>query len=505
MSQYFTHFSYWSRVMHLGSWKSNDEEKRLLRIKASQLESALKTQRKKRREAEERVRELERESDKNQKEIEELKKENDELRRQRDQYRDMVFKSNHKKEEATVLEEPSNSAFQQQPKKRKLGGQKGHIGKGRKVPVRVDKVERIHLENCPECGNPLKKSNKIIKHTVEDIIPLEQRVTQVVRYETELQWCSHCKKRVKGKAPGVIPGSRLGMNVFLYVLILRYMCRNTWESIVKCLNTFYGLKISVGTVVNMMHRGRKWFTPRYNELLEAIRRSPVKHADETSWRLDGQNCWLWGFFTEDISYYLVEESRGKGVAQKILAGSHPDDVLIRDDYGGYKNLPLKHQSCWAHLLRNSHKLAVYPTASLEVIQLHKKLKVLYEGVEHINSSPFDEKRRREAYDKYAKEIQGIIDNDFQALDAKKIQTRIANQNKNLITALLYENIPLTHNLAEQGIRPLVVTRKISGGSRSEEGADTHAVHMSIFHSAVKQKKPLIQTYKSLLNAHLEKN
>lgn len=45
--------------MHLGSWKSGDEEKRLLRIKASQLESALEEKRQRRRESEENVRDLE--------------------------------------------------------------------------------------------------------------------------------------------------------------------------------------------------------------------------------------------------------------------------------------------------------------------------------------------------------------------------------------------------------------------------------------------------------------
>ena len=495
---------YGRSIMQLKGWKSSDEEKRLLRIKVSQLEPALEKQKKKRREAEDKVRDLEKELDERQRQIEKLEKENEELRRQRDGYRDMLFKKN-KKDETSQEEEFNKPLSGIEKAKRKLGGQKGHVGKGRKVPERVDEVKRVHLSHCPDCGNELKRSNKIIKHTVEDIAVLEEIQTRVVRYETELQWCSHCKKRVKGVSPELIPGSRLGINIFLYVLILRYMCRNPWEMIVKCLTTFYGLKVSVGTLVGMMHRGRKWFTPRYKELLEAIRKSPVKHADETSWRVSGKNHWLWGFFTEESAYYEIKDSRGKGVPQKILSGSHPDDVLIRDDYGGYTKLPFNHQSCWAHLLRKSHEASVYPNASGEVIVLHEKIKGLYDSILQTNSPPFDLKKREIEYKKYLKEIQTLIDTKFQADDAKKIQTRIANQNCNLITALLFENVPLTNNRAEQGIRPLVVTRKISGGSRSQQGADTHAVHMSIIQSNLKQKKSLIQTYKHLLNEHLEKN
>ena len=486
--------------MQLGAWKSRDEEKRLLRIKVSRLEPALETQRKKRKEAEDKTREQERELKKKQKRIEELEKENDELRRQRDEYRDMLFKKNKKSEESE--EEGAGVKPTLKPgQKRKRGGQPGHVGKGRQTPVRVDEVVRVHLEQCPDCGTKLKRANKVTTHTVEDIAPLEKAQTHVVRYETESQWCSHCKKKVKGSVDGVISGSRLGINVFLYILIHRYMCRNPWEMIIKCLHTFYGLKISVGTAVDMMHRGREWFTPRYNELLEIIRKSPVKHADETSWRVEGVNHWVWGFFTEKESYYAIHNTRGKGVPQKALAGSHPHDVLIRDDYGGYTKLPMKHQSCWAHLLRKSHDAAVYPNASQEVIQLHEKLKLMYESLNQINSSPFDLKKRKMANKKHSRQLQAIIDTNFQADDAKKIQTRITNQNTNLLTALLFQNVDLTNNRAEQGIRPMVVTRKISGGSQSQEGADTHAVHMSILQSTLSHKIPLIQAYKNLLNNH----
>jgi transposase len=319
--------------MSISAWKSSDEDKRLLRIKVSGLERGLNTQRRKRREAEDKVKELERELEEKLKRIEELEKENDELRRQRDGYRDMVFKKNKPSESAPERGDEVRASVSGGVK-RKRGGQLGHVGKGRGVPVRVDEVVRVYLGRCPECGTELKNVNKISSHTVEDIAPLEKAHTRVIRYEMESQWCSRCKKRVKGRAAGVIPGSRLGINVFLYILIHRYMCHNSWETIVKCLHTFYGLKISVGTAVDMMHRGRQWFTPRYEELLEAIRKSPVKHADETSWRVQGKNHWLWGFFTDKESYYTIHQSRGKGVAQQVLAGSHPQDVLIRDDYGG---------------------------------------------------------------------------------------------------------------------------------------------------------------------------
>lgn len=68
------------------------------------------------------------------------------MRRQRDTYRDMLFKANRKEESI----EEENTQFQTQPK-RKRGGQFGHSGHGRKLPLRVDKMLHITAEYCPTC------------------------------------------------------------------------------------------------------------------------------------------------------------------------------------------------------------------------------------------------------------------------------------------------------------------------------------------------------------------
>ncbi len=70
---------------------------------------------------------------------------------------------------------------------------------------------------------------------------------------------------------GVIPRSRLGVNVLLYVLIHKYICREPWETIVFNLDNWYGLRVSKGSLVAMMHRARKWMGSRYTRLLEQIR------------------------------------------------------------------------------------------------------------------------------------------------------------------------------------------------------------------------------------------
>jgi len=482
--------------MHLGAWKSSDDEKRKLRVRVATLERALEVQKKARRRLEKEIKELKCERKEDKKKIKELEKQCRELEQQRDRFRNMIFKPNTKPPKET--EEGRGESGIIISKKQKQGGQKGHLGHGRKIPSQVDEVRRVYLERCPDCGGPLERSTSIEEHTVEDIPPIEQTRARVTRYERELQWCKKCQKTVKAVIEEVIPKSRLGINVLLYVFIHKYIARSTWETIVWSLDHWYGIKVSKGALIQMVHRARERLKKRYEQILEQIRGSPVKHADETGWRIDGVNHWLWGFFTKQQAYYVVEESRGKGVPEKILNGSHPDDVLVRDDYAAYRKLPFKHQSCWTHLLGNSGEAARQPCASVEVRKLHKKLKGMYASLCKIITQPFELEKRQAAYAYFSKELQHIIEVKYRHQDAKKIQARIANQGTNLLTALLYDNVPLTNNLAERGIRPMVVTRKISGGSRSWEGAKTHAVHMSILQTIIQQQQPLVPTLKNYL-------
>ncbi len=99
---------------------------------------------------------------------------------------------------------------------------------------------------------------------------------------------------------------------------------------------------------------------------------------------------------------------------------------------------------------------------------------------------------------YIRKIFSIINASYSHEDAQSIQQRIANQGDNLLTALIYENVPLTNNLAERSLRPLVVSRRISGGSQSMDGAKTHMVNMSIFQSIRMNNKSLLSTLKQII-------
>lgn len=463
------------------------KEMRYLRIESAKLKRWHLAQKTRADRLEEENHRLKQEIAHREKTEQELREKLHEIEKQRDTYKGMVFKP--KKQYGSGLPE-------QLIEKRKRGGQCGHQGYGRNTPIHIDRFVRISLTHCPDCDHVVSRSASYDTHTITDIPHWRETQPITTEYTIERQWCTHCHKAVQGEPNGVIPGSRLGINLITSALVWKYRCRNTFTQIAGQLKTYYGLSISEGTLVEILARTKDWFGVRYEEILTEIRGSPVKHGDETGYRVNGDNWWAWVATTNKSSYYTIEESRGKGVAQKLF-----DDaagVLVRDDYGGYQKLPLPQQSCWAHLLRKSHEATLSSDASDEVKKLHEQLKHLYILLQEDSARPFDLTQRKQLHTWYQQDINRIINTHYVNRDAQAIQTRIRNQNTNLITALLYPDVPLTNNTAERAVKQIVGLRKISGGSKTHRGAQIHAVNLSIIETIRKRNLPLLDTLQEYL-------
>jgi transposase len=377
--------------------------------------------------------------------------------------------TNHKNTLAGMIFKPS---LKEKPhRERSIGGQLGHVAHHRPEP-KIDARVHVYLARCPHCGKKVDRCHHTYTRVVEDIAPVSPVIA--TEYTIEKQRCTSCHASVSATPQGTLPHTIFGVNLLSHVLSLRYELRLPMNRIKASLLRDHALSLSEGTIENMLHRTRNYFSEMYQETLEDIRAAPRKHADETSWRTNGQNGWAWLFATDTAALYTFEETRGKGVPERILEGSPPDSLLTCDDYSAYTNLPLKRQSCWSHLT-----CVAQDGESAEARTLATRLGTLFKELSDITQTPFVLKRRKLLHAQYARTIQSVINEQCLERDTKKIYTRIRNQGNHLIEALLHEGAHLTNNHAERQIRPLAVLRKITGGSRSRRGAETTARNMTI--------------------------
>ena len=126
------------------------------------------------------------------------------------------------------------------------------------------------------------------------------------------------------------------------------------------------------------------------DIVERIRGSPVVHADETGWREDGNNGYVWTFSTPTERYFL-RRGRGKAVVDEAL-GDEFAGVLVSDFYAAYHHYDGPKQRCWAHTLRDIHDMRVLYPDDHRLSQWADAIHQLYQKAKAF-THPSEEQRR----------------------------------------------------------------------------------------------------------------
>lgn len=378
----------------------------------------------------------------------------------------LTNKESQRKELLSYLYKPNKRNKEKLP----LGKKPGSLAYHRAIPQEEEVTERCEyiLHKCPICHNDVGGIvDTVVKY--EEDIDLKPRPI-IKKHTITRHWCKHCETYVKSK--NIPDTSRIGINVMGYILYSRYRLRLPIEKIQESLKDLYNFKISEGEIVEKLREVKELFGKDYESITVMIQEATKVYADETGWRMDGKNWWLWVFVVEKGLRYVIEDTRGKGVAENVL-GKKKDRVIISDGYAAYKNLPGDKQQCWVHLLR---------AAKLHSPIMYEDLVILYKKLLLELEKPIKE-RDLEAFEKETCEI---IKKEYREPETLKVKKRIGRDIKSLFTCFLYEGVLPENNTAERAIRPQVVMRKIFGGSRSLDGAKAHEVNTSVIETMRKQ-------------------
>ena len=365
-------------------------------------------------------------------------------------------------------------------KRRKKNGQKkGHKGVTRPKPTHIDKTKECKLDNCPDCGGELSDDDAcgFWDHFQEDIIPAKVETTCYRHYRYR---CPHCKARHDAPAQGdEIPNAKVGPRVLLAAALYKEDYALPYAKIAQLFDQNCGLKISAGGLAQGLQRLSERFQGELNALRAAIRASPFAHVDETGWRVDGVNHYLWVFTDKIHTLYRIDRSRGSKIPQEEL-GEDYGGTVISDFYSAYSPLPFTKQKCHVHLTRELHDVGEKNNSD-EFSWFKKKMKRLLNDSVRL-------KKRREKYDEpvfqhrlalLKKRALELNDVEYEDYDSSRLAGRGAKHVNELFTFVEHENMDRDNNQAERNIRPNVVMRKKGCINRSQKGAKTHTTLMSL--------------------------
>ncbi len=365
----------------------------------------------------------------------------------------------------------------------------------RTVPEHIDETVDVPLPPvCPDCGGAVEPRHLADQYQTE-IPPIRPHVTH---FRIALGVCRDCGTAVRGRHPRQTSdavgaaGSQLGPQA---VAVAAHLNKGLGLSLDKCkalYETAFGIQVSRSGLCHALHRLARTTEPTYQGLIESIRASPVVSPDETGWKVGGLLEWLWVFATPSLTVYAIQEGRGYEQAAAVL-GTGFDGTIIRDGWAPYRRFQdARHQSCLAHLLRRCHQMiegsergaARFPHAVRRILLRALDLRDRY--------------RRGKVSEHGLAVARGRLEARMDRLlrarrithpPNRRLLKHLRTERPSLFTFLRDPlDVEATNWWAEQGIRPAVVTRKVSGGNRTWAGAATQQVLTSVLSTCRKQHR-----------------
>jgi transposase len=174
------------------------------------------------------------------------------------------------------------------------------FNRGRHKMQATEQVEH-RIITCPECDLRLGGISLARNREVIDVpAPASVEVTDHRIYKG---WCANCQKWHEAPVDlhkQVLGQGRIGHRLASLIATLRTVMRLPFRQIQTYLVTLHGVHLSVGELVEVLHRMSKHVGPMVENLKGQLQGSPAVQADETGWREDGKNGYIWSVSTPTI-------------------------------------------------------------------------------------------------------------------------------------------------------------------------------------------------------------
>jgi transposase len=386
---------------------------------------------------------------------------------------------------------------------KRSGGQKGHPGA---TLVRVEKPDAIidhYPEACAGCGEMLSAA-MVTNHVARQVFDLpEPRPLIVTEHRAHGCRCTGCGLQTRAAFPdGVTAPVQYGQRISTFVLYFLHYQLLPEKRLATLMSDLFGVRLVTATIARISQDCAHRLTGFADTVRDHVAAAPVKHMDETGFRIGGKTQWLHIASTVWLTFYRVSARRGSLLAN--VTG-----IVMHDHWKPYYTMTgVLHALCNAHHLRELKALI-----EIEKEDWARKMQRLLRGACHATNLAREQGVPLKpglialidrCYDMIVAE--GLLFHEAQPVLAKagrrgrqprrvghNFLLRLSTRKPDVLRFLTDPCVPFTNNLAEQDGRMMKLRQKISGGFRCHDGAKDFAVIRSVLSTARKQGWNMLQT------------
>lgn len=365
--------------------------------------------------------------------------------------------------------------------KRKHGPANGHEKHERKLVAQPDHVVELKATNCSGCQADLSTATAELMdvNQITELPVAKAEVIEVRQYGVTCQQCGHVE--IMPSPEGLEMERTFGARLEATVTYYRQEQHMSYERTEASMLAVHGVEISQGGIDQIMQRSGQQGLRAAAEIQSTVQRSAVVNSDETGARIDGQKAWEWVFCTLTAILHVIKATRATDEIRNVM-GSHQPEVWGSDCLPAQlKATARSFQICLAHQLRNLQAVVdLYPLALWP-----RAMQALFRYAIHLHNQ-----RDQLTINRYQGQVLRIewlcnclLRRTVTQPEIYKLQKRYQKHRQHLFVFLYRTDVPPTNNISERALRPSVVHRKVTGGFRSQWGAEAYAALASVIHTA----------------------
>ena len=394
---------------------------------------------------------------------------------------------------------------------RKRGQQRGTAGHGRtqRPGLGQKKETRDPPEDarvCPGCGKPYAANGERCTTLFEIEVEAYENTIVRPRYRRTCDCASSPREVTAPPVARLFDNTPYGVSVWVCLLYERFVCCRPLHRVAAWLADM-GLAISPGTLADSTKRFVPLFEPLAKAILAHQNEAPLRHADETTWRVQAyrekgrsSRAWLWTSVSDDAVYFHIDPSRSAEVAMKLFGSVKDIVVLVCDRFSAYKKLARELggkvilQWCWAHQRRSFIDCAAGHVRLRRWCQRWIERIALIYRLNEARLKHYDRahplERQSPTFDVAHAKLKKAVDELFAAAEAElagltdrarraKPLRSLLNHREGLCVFVDKPFVPMDNNRGELSLRAAVIGRRLSFGSDSEKGAGFTATMYSV--------------------------
>ncbi len=383
-----------------------------------------------------------------------------------------------------------------------------------KKSIKRKKIEidsEVQLKETEECHCGCKNFKTI--RTWDKVVQGIAIKRNNTKYLGKDKKCLSCGKIYRSFIPDEIKDKEFDSNLTTWVSVLKHDCRFSELLIYKFL-TSLGIIISKGQINNIILKNSNKLENSYSYLKSSgIKRSQYLNSDATgskrrnnkkgnrnsNRKVINQHLHFTGHKFLSL-FKITKKYNSETLNNKVLGKKAKDKLYVSDDHGANgQNLQIdKKQLCWLHEIR--HFLKLDPQTTVNKERLNKVINQLWQFYHQAKKYSRDPTRKKK--NSLLKQFEFITNQKtgYDTLDKRLLFTR--RKEERLLLFLNYPGLPIQNNLAERDLRPAVILRKLTGGTKSKAGDRSFERHLSIIQTIRKQGLNVFETLHGLLNNQL---